>query len=62
MVVYILPGFGDFGAILRRLGPHKTGKSCLYLGTLEKVDLGALGDLVRAGLDDLGRRWPVRPG
>ena len=31
LVVYILPGYADFGAILRDLGPHRLGKSCLYL-------------------------------
>ena len=24
-------------------------------------DLAALRDLIRAGLEDLGKRWPVRP-
>jgi hypothetical protein len=61
MVLYIMPGYGDFGPILERLGQHKLGKACLYLGRLDKVDLGALADLIRAGLDDLGSRWPVKP-
>lgn len=61
MVVYIMPGYGEFGPILERLGGHRLGKSCLYLGRLESVDLGVLAELIRAGLEDLGRRWPVRP-
>ncbi|WP_323769975.1 DUF1801 domain-containing protein [Antarctobacter sp.] len=59
MVVYIMPGYADFGAILSRLGPHRMGKSCLYLGALSKVDLAVLAELIRAGLDDLAGHWPI---
>lgn len=61
MVVYIMPGYADFGTILDRLGPHRQGKSCLYLGALSKIDLDVLAELVRAGLADLESRWPVAP-
>lgn len=61
MVVYILPGYADFGPILKDLGRHKPGRSCLYLNRLRDVNEDALRRLIRAGLDDLGRRWPVRP-
>lgn len=30
-----------------RLGPHSTGKGCLYLKRLDEVDTGVLEDLVR---------------
>jgi hypothetical protein len=59
--IYILPGYGDFGAILSRLGPHRLGKSCLYLRRLSAVDETVLRELIRAGLEDLGRRWPLLP-
>jgi hypothetical protein len=59
--IYILPGYADFGAILERLGPHRLGKACLYLRRLSAVDESALRDLIRAGLEDLNRRWTVRP-
>ena len=58
--IYIMPGYADFGAILDRLGKHTKGKSCLYLNRLDDADPQVLGELIRAGLDDLGRRWPVR--
>lgn len=59
--VYILPGHAGHGAILSRLGPHRAGKSCLYLWRLDRVDMGALEQLIRAGVADLARRWPVYP-
>jgi len=61
LVLYIMPGYADFGPILTRLGKHRLGKSCLYLGALSGVDLDALGDLIRAGLADLNQKWRVHP-
>lgn len=61
VVVYILPGYADFGAILADLGPHKLGKSCLYLRHPDRVNEAALRRLIRAGLDDLATRWTVEP-
>ncbi len=58
-VVYIMPGYGSFGALLDRLGKHRKGKSCLYINKLEDVDEAVLRALIRAGLEDLGRHWPV---
>ena len=60
-VVYIMPGYADFQEILSRLGPHRLGKSCLYLGALSRIDLDVLKELIRAGLADLGTRWEIAP-
>ena len=59
--LYIMPGYQDYGEILGRLGKHKTGKSCLYINKLADVDMDVLAELVRAGLRDLDRIWPVHP-
>lgn len=59
--IYIMPGYADHSAILGRLGKHKTGKSCLYVNKLADIDLGVLAELIRVGLDDLARYWPVHP-
>ena len=61
LVVYIMPGYADFGDILARLGKHKLGKSCLYINKLADIDESVLEELIRAGLDDLASRWPVSP-
>ncbi len=45
--VYLMDGFDDHGDLLTRLGPHSTGKSCLYLKRLDDIDLGVLEELVR---------------
>ncbi len=59
--IYIMPGYADHGPILARLGKHKLGKSCLYVTRLADIDTGVLAELIRAGLADLGARWPVQP-
>jgi hypothetical protein len=47
MSVYILSGFKGYEALLDKLGKHKTGKSCLYINTLDDVDEGVLRELIR---------------
>ena len=59
--IYVLPGYGDFAAILARLGKHKMGKACLYLKRLADADEAVLRELIAAGLADLGRRWRIEP-
>ena len=61
LVVYIMPGYADFGDILADLGKHKLGRSCLYLNKLADVDEAALKRLIKAGLKDLATHWPVKP-
>ena len=47
LVVYLVGDVGDRDAEqLARLGPHQTGKGCLYLRRLTDVDLDVLGELV----------------
>ncbi len=58
--LYIMPGYQGFGRLLERLGKHKTGAACLCINKLADVDMGVVEDIVRAGLEDLQERWPVR--
>lgn len=59
--LYVLPGYADFGPILATLGKHRTGKACLCINRLDDIDEAALAALIRAGLEDLGRRRTVEP-
>ncbi len=58
--LYIMPGYQDFEPILDRLGKHKKAKACLYINKLADVDMAVVEEIVRAGLDDLVRSWPVK--
>ena len=46
LVVYIMPGFSSFGPLLKKLGKHKTGSSCLYINKLADVDEKVLKKLI----------------
>ena len=51
--IYIMPGYQDYNSLLKKLGPHKLGKSCLYLKNLEGINLIILEKLIKQGLSDL---------
>lgn len=59
--IYIMPGYQDYSDILKDLGKHKLGKSCLYVNKLADIDLDVLARLIRRGLKDLNQIWPVQP-
>jgi hypothetical protein len=44
--IYLPEGVGAHTDALARLGPHKTGLSCLYITNLDKVDREVLEDIV----------------
>lgn len=45
-VLYLSGELAEYRDLLDRLGPHQTGKSCLYLKQVEHVDIGVLGEIV----------------
>jgi hypothetical protein len=45
LTLYIMPGFDKYDALLKKLGKHKTGKSCLYINKLADVDEAVLREL-----------------
>lgn len=62
IALHIMPGYTPFDAIAARLGPHTRGASCWYITRVEDVDADALAELIRAGLDDLARQFPITAG
>ena len=59
MVVYIMTGFDDQADLLARLGKHRTGGSCLYLGRLKDIDVGVLRDIATHSVAEMRRRYPA---
>lgn len=58
LVLYVMPGFAGYDALLARLGRHSTGKSCLYVRRLADVDTGVLEGLIRDSVAEMRRRHP----
>lgn len=45
-VLYLIGQMDDYRDLLDRLGPHQTGKGCLYLKRVDQVDPAALREIV----------------
>lgn len=58
--VYLMPGYdsAEAKAWLSSLGPHKTGKSCLYIKRLAAVDAASLAALIDWSVAEMRRRYP----
>ncbi len=58
LVLYIMPGFDHYDDLLKKLGKHKTGKSCLYINKLDDVHLPTLRKLIRESFKAMSRKYP----
>jgi hypothetical protein len=54
-----VPRFAGNEALLAKLGKFKASKACLYVKTLEDIDLGVLEKLAVKGIADLRKRYPA---
>lgn len=57
--IYITLGYKNYSKMLSNLGPHKLGKSCLYLKNLDGINLKILQKLIKSGLNDLSKIYSV---
>jgi hypothetical protein len=56
ITLYVMPGLAGYEDLLSRLGPHTTGKSCVYIKDLEAIDPEVLEELITravAHIDEL---------
>lgn len=59
LTVYIMPGFSEYAALLKKLGKHKSSKSCLYIKRLSDVDEAVLEQLIARSVRDMKARYKV---
>lgn len=59
LAVYIMSGFSQFDTLLKKLGKHKTGKSCLYINRLEDIDAKVLQELIRCSVEYIRKKYPT---
>ncbi len=60
LTLYIITGFSRYESLMEKLGKYKTGKSCLYLKTLEDVDFEVLTELVTLSSERVVAKYNVR--
>ena len=58
--IYIMPGFSNFDKLMGRLGKYKTGKSCLYIKSLDDVDQKKLKALIDGSVKFMMKKYPAR--
>lgn len=56
LTLYIMSGFSKFNDLMAGLGKYKTGKACLYVKSLDVIDIKVLESLLRGSLNHLKKR------
>jgi hypothetical protein len=56
LTLYIGPGLEDRN-LMAKLGKFKTGKSCLYIKTLDDVDRAVLKSLITKSVQEMRKRY-----
>lgn len=47
ITLFVATGLANYSDLLKKLGKHRTGKSCLYINKLEDVHLDVLRELIQ---------------
>ena len=53
LTLYIMPGVQRYPDLLKKLGTHSTGKSCLYIKRLADIDMTVLEQIVHTSVKHL---------
>jgi hypothetical protein len=57
LTLYLMPGFESHDEFLAKLGKHKTGKSCLYINTLDDIHLPTLKALIQRSVTEMKKKY-----
>jgi hypothetical protein len=60
LTLYIMAGFDGYPELMAKLGPHSTGKSCLYVKRLSDLHLPTLKKLISQSVKHVKNRYPDR--
>lgn len=58
LAVYVMDGFDNKKTLLKKLGPHKVGKTCLYIKRIEDIDLVVLNKIIHLSVAAMRKRYP----
>ena len=56
-VLYLVPSILESDPLMKKLGKHKNGKSCLYINKLADVDLDVLRELAKRSWDYMVEKY-----
>lgn len=58
LTLYIMTGFHEADPLLGKLGKHTTGKSCLYVKTLQDVNMDVLRQMIERSYRHMRELYP----
>ena len=53
LTIYVMMGFAKYDALMKQLGKHRVGKSCLYIKRLSDIHQPTLKKLLKTSVKDL---------
>jgi hypothetical protein len=56
LTLYLMSGAKSYPTLLKKLGPHSTGVSCLYIKRLADLDVKVLEELIATSVKDIAAR------
>ena len=60
LTICIMPGFSGYDSVIKKLGKHKTGKSCLYIKKLDDIDRNTLKELITDSVNYMTKSYPCK--
>lgn len=57
LTLYIMAGFDRYENLMKRLGKHSTGKSCLYIKRLSDIDIDVLSEIISASYEHYNKKY-----
>ena len=56
ITIYLMAGFTGHSGLLKKLGKHKTAKACLYINTLDDININVLRELIELSIKDVKKQ------
>lgn len=57
LTLYIMSGFSRYEELMKQIGKHKTGKSCLYVKSINDLDEAVLRQLIKESVDFMKKQY-----
>jgi len=58
LTIYIMPGFARYASLMKKLGKHTTGSSCLYIKSLDDIHMPTLKQLITESVAQMAKDYP----
>jgi len=58
LVIYIMPGFPRYEALMAKLGKYTSGKVCVYIKSLDDIDMKVLETLLTESVRHVKKLYP----